>query len=79
MINVKDPHLHLINITVPSFLNPGPTSKRVLEVTLLLQYTVEEPTPSPPAIKEGEEEEIVEGSDSGDNFEVFNQPQSPKP
>ena len=43
-------------------------------------YTIEdEATPSQPTIKkEEEEEEVVEVSDSEDNFEVFNQLQSPK-
>lgn len=41
-----------------------------------LQYTAEEAIPSQLAIKEEEEEEIVEVSDSKDNFEVFNQPRS---
>ena len=37
----------------------------------------EEATPSQPTIKE-EEEEIVEVSESEDDFEVFNQPRSPE-
>jgi len=45
---------------------------------LPFQHTVEEEaTPSQPTIKE-EEEKIVEISESEDDFEVFNQPQSPK-
>ena len=76
VIKVKDYRLHLINVDVPGFLNPGPTPKAVQEVKLPLQYIAEEATPSQPAIKEGEEEEIVEVSDFEDNFEVFDQHQS---
>ena len=76
MIKAKDPRFLLINVATPGFLNLGPTPEGVLEVALPFQYTVEEPTPSQPAIKEEEEEEIVEVLDSGDDFEVFNQPQS---
>ncbi|KAK9988992.1 hypothetical protein SO802_029231 [Lithocarpus litseifolius] len=47
----------------------------VQDVELPFQYTAKEATLSQPAIKE-EEEEIVEVSDSEDNFEVFDQPQS---
>ena len=72
MIKVKDSLLYLINVATLSFLNPGPAPKGVLEVTLPPQYTAEEPTPSQPTIKEEEEEEIVEVSDSRDNFKVFN-------
>ena len=72
VIKVKDSLLYQINVATLSFLNPSPTPKGVLEVTLPPQYTVEEPTPSQPTIKEEEEEEIVEVSDSRDNFKVFN-------
>ena len=78
MIKVKDPRLHLVNVAAPGFLNPSPAPKGVLKVTLPLQYTAEEPTPSQPAIKEEEEEDIIEISDSGDDFEVFNPPESPE-
>lgn len=66
----------MINIAVPSFLNLSPTLEGVQEVDLPLQYTAEEATLSQLAIKEEEEEEIVEVSDSKDDFEVFNQPRS---
>ena len=77
MIKAKDRRLHLINIIVLGFLNPSPTPEGVQQVELPFQYTVEEEaTPSQPTIKEEEEE--VEVSDSKDDFEVFNRPQSPE-
>ena len=42
MIKAKDLRLHLINITVPGFLNPGLGPQGVLKVELLLQYKVED-------------------------------------
>ena len=58
MIKAKDLRLHLINITVPGFLNLGPGPQGVLKVELLLQYKAEdEATLSQPATKEEEEEE----------------------
>ena len=78
VIKVKDSLLYLINLAAPSFLNLGPAPKGVPKVTLPPQYIAEEPTPSQPTIKEKEEEEIVEVSDSGDDFKFFNQPQSPE-
>ena len=79
MIKEKDPHLHLINIVVPGFLNlsPSPGPQGVLKVKPLLQYKAEgEAAPSQLATKEEEEEkeEVVEVLDSEDNFEVFNRP-----
>ena len=32
VIKAKDPHLHLINVIVPGFLNPGPGPQGVLKV-----------------------------------------------
>ena len=58
VIKAKDLRLHLINITVPGFLNPGLGPQGVLKVELLLQYKAEdEATLSQPATKEEEEEE----------------------
>ena len=51
----------------------GPVPEGVQQVVLLFQHTAkEEATPSQLAIKE--EEQVVEVSDSKDDFEVFNQP-----
>ena len=80
-IKVKDPRLHQISIATLGFLTTDLVPKGVLEVTLPPQYTIEEATPSHLAIKEEEEkveEEMVEVSNSKDDFEVFNRPQSPK-
>ena len=77
VIQAKDSCLHLINVTVPGFLNLGPRPQGVLKVEPFLQYKAkDEVTPSQPATKEEEEEkeEVVEVLDSEDNFEVFNQP-----
>ena len=66
----------MINVVVPGFLNPSPAPEGVQQIELPFQHTAEEEaTPSQPTIKE-EEEEIVEVSESEDDFEVFNQPQS---
>ena len=76
VIKAKDLCLHLINVIVPVFLNPGPGPQGVLKVEPLLQYKVkDETTPSQLATKEEEEEEkeeVVEVLDSEDDFEVFN-------
>ena len=78
MIKAKDPRIHLINIVVLSFLNPSPAPKGVQQVEPLPPYMAEdEATPSQPTIKE-EEEEVVEVSDSKDEFKVFNKLQSPE-
>ena len=61
-----------IKVPAPSFLNPGLVPEGVLEVSLPFQYTADEATPFQLAIKEEEEEEIAEVSDSEDYFEVFN-------
>ena len=75
----KDPRLHLINVVVPSFLNPGSRPQRVLKVEPILQYKAkDEATPSQPTVKREEEEKVVEVLDSEDDFEVFNQPESPE-
>ena len=68
VIKAKDPHLHLINIAMPGFLNP------------ILQYKAEDKaTPSQPVAKgEEEDEKVVEELDSEEDFEVFNRPKSPE-
>lgn len=73
MIKAKDRCLHLINVVVSGFLNPGLVLEGVQQVELPFHFTAEEEaTPSQLAIKD--EEEMVEVSDSKDDFEVFNQP-----
>ena len=47
VIKVRDHHLHLINVVVPGFLNPGSVPESILEVKPLPLYTTEnEATPS---------------------------------
>lgn len=75
MIKVRDLCLHQINVTIFGFLV---TSPEVQQVKLPLQCTADEVIPSQPAIKEEEEEKVVEVSNFKDGFEVFNQPHSPK-
>ena len=66
-------------LAAPGFLTTNPIPEGVLEVTLPPQHTTDKATPSHPAIKEEEkEEEVVEVSDSKDDFKVFNRPQSPE-
>ena len=82
-IKARDPRLHLINVPMPGFLNPGSRPQGVLKIESLLQCKAEdEATPFQPATREEEEEEkeeeVVEVFDSKDEFEVFNQPQSPE-
>ena len=62
---------------MPGFLNPHLRPQGVLKVEPILQYkAMDEATPSQPAIKEEEEEKVVEILDSKDNFEVFNRLES---
>ena len=71
VITAKDLRLQLINVVVPSFLNPGPGPQGVLKVEPILQYKAEDKvTLSQPATKEEEKEEEV--LDFEDDFEVFN-------
>ena len=57
-IKARDLPLHLINIAVSSFLNPGPRPQGVLKVKPLLPCKAEdEVTPSQPTTREEEEEE----------------------
>ena len=70
MIKARDPHLHQINVVVPSFLVTDPILEGVQQIELPLQRTVEEvATPSLLVIKE--EEEVVEIFESKDEFKVF--------
>ena len=56
----------------------NPIPEGIPKVALPPQYKVEKATSSHPATIKEEEEEIVEVSDSEDEFDVFNQPFSPK-
>ena len=77
MIKAKDLGLHQINIAVPSFL-AGPAPKGVQQLELRFQRTSkEEATFSQPAPKETVR--VVEVSNSKEDFEFFNQIQSPEP
>ena len=76
-IKVKDIRLHQINIVVLGFLDAGPVLEGIQQAVLPFQHMAkEEETPSQLAIKE--EEQVVEVLDSEDDFEIFNQPQSPE-
>ena len=72
VIKVKDSCLHQISVAALGFLTIDPILRGVLKVTLPPQYTTREATSSHPAIKEEEEEEIVDVSNFEDDFEVFN-------
>ena len=75
MIRARDPCLHQINIAVLGFLILDPVPEGVQKVAFPFQRTTEEEaTLSQPMIKEEEQEELVEVSDSEDNFEVVNLP-----
>ena len=90
VIKAKDPRLHRISVATPGFLTTSPIPVGTLttdpipeiipKVALPPQYTTGEATLSYPTItkEEEKEEEVVEVSDSKDEFEVFNQPLSPK-
>ena len=80
IIKAKDPRLHQISVAAPSFLILGPIPECVLttnpipegipKVALPFQQAAkEEATPSQPANKE--KEEVVDISESEDDFEVF--------
>ena len=89
IIKARDPHLHRISVAAPGFLLTGPVLEGTLttepipegipKVALPPKYIAEEATSSHPAITKEEEEieeEVVEVSDSKDEFKVFNQPLS---
>ena len=72
---------------MPSFLNPSPRPQGVLKVEPILQCKAEdEATLSQPATREEKEEEekgkvvkmLNSEDESDDDFEVFNQPESPE-
>ena len=77
VIKATDIRLHQINIVVLGFLDASLVPEGVQQALLPFQHMAEEEvTPSQLAIKD--EEQVVEVLDSMDDFEVFNQPQSPK-
>ena len=63
--------MHQISVAAPGFLTIDLIPRGVLKVTLPPQYTTREATSSHPGIKEEKEEEIVDVSNSEDDFEVF--------
>ena len=66
-IKEKGPHLHQISVVVLGFLTTDPILEGIAKVALSFQRaTEEEETPSQPMIKK--EEEVVEVSDSEDDF-----------
>ena len=86
VIKAKDPRQHRISVVTPGFLATSPVSEGTLttdpipkglpKVALPFQRaTKEEATSSQPATKEEEEEEdkeVVEVTDSEDDFAIFN-------
>ena len=85
VIKARDPRLHQINVATISFLIFGPIPEGVLNTNPIPEGIPRvEASSSSPIVKENEEEEeeeeeegeIVEVSDSEDNFDVFNQSES---
>ena len=92
VIKAKDPRLHWISVAAPGFLITSPIPEGTFATTPILegiprvalpfQRVADKPTSSQPTTKEEEEEEdkeVVEVTDSEDEFSIFNQPLSPKP
>ena len=79
VIKVKDPRLHQINIVVPGFLVTSPILEGVQQVELPFLHAVEEEAALSQATVKEEEEEMVEISESEDDFEIFNQPLPSEP
>ena len=88
MIRAKDPRLHRINVAFEGFVVlegvPLPTSTPFTQPLPVATLSAGVPSPSP-ILQEGEEEEeeqeeegFVDLTKSTDEFEVFNQPSSPK-
>ena len=80
VIKARDPRLHQINVAMTSFLISGPIPEGVFTTDPIPEGIPRiEASSSGPIVKKNEEEEegeIVEVSDSEDNFEVFNQSES---
>ena len=91
VIKARDPRLQWISVATPDFLTTNPIPEGTLATTpipegiprvaLPFQRAADKPTSSQPTTKEEEEEEdkeVVEVTDSEDEFAIFNQPLSPK-
>ena len=84
MIKAKDPRLYRISVAYEGFVVPEgiiiPESTPFTQPFLVATLSARISSP-PPVIQEeeeGEEEGVVDLTDSLDEFEVFNQPSSPK-
>ena len=84
MIKAKDPRLYRISVAYEGFVVPEgiiiPESTPFTQPFLVATLSARISSP-PPVIQEeeeGEEEGVVDLTDSLDEFEVFNQPLSPK-
>ena len=88
MIRAKDPLLHRISVAYEGFMVPEgiplPTSTPFTQPLPVATLSAGVPSPLP-ILQEGEEEEeeqeekgFVDLTESADEFEVFNQPSSPK-
>ena len=79
VIKARDPRLQRINVAAPGFLTTGPILEGALSTNLIPEAIPKvEASSSHPIIKEKEkelekEEELVEVSDSKDDFKVFDQ------
>ena len=85
VIRAKDPRLHHISVAYEGFVVPKgiPLPKNIVFPQLLPVATLSAGAPSPsPILQEGEEEQeergFVDLIMSVDDFEVFDQPSSPK-
>ena len=91
VIKARDPRLQWISVATPDFLTTNPIPEGTLATTLIpegiprvalpFQRIDEEATSSQPTTKEeeeGEDKNMVEVTDSEDEFSIFNQPLSPK-
>ena len=84
VIKARNPRLHRISVAYEGFMVPesipipeGTPFTQPLPVVILLAR-ISSPTPVPQEEEEGEEKGFVDLTDSLDEFEVFNQPSSPK-
>ena len=84
VIKAQDPRLQRISVAAPSFLITSSIPEDVLSTNPIPEGIPKvEASSSRPITKDKEreqerEKELVEVSDSKDNFEVFNQPLSPE-
>ena len=85
MIKAKDPRLHRISVAYEGFVVPEgiPLPKNTVFHQPFPVATLSTGAPSPsPILQEGEEEQEEQGfvdlTESVDDFEVFDQPSSPK-